>query len=59
MVHVFATAPSAERTRDLVSHLRLYVDEKATIRHGLRGIVVGIHVRGGKPVRAGAVLSTS
>jgi nucleotide-binding universal stress UspA family protein len=58
LVHVFDTAPSAERTRDLVAHLRLYVDEKAAITQGLRGIVVGIHVRGGKPVRELIQLAT-
>jgi len=50
LVHVFATAPSAERSRDLVSHLRLYVDEKVAANSALKGMAVGIHLRGGKPV---------
>jgi nucleotide-binding universal stress UspA family protein len=50
LVHVFGTQPSAEKSRDLASHLRLYVNEKATAANGLRGTLVGIHIRGGKPV---------
>ena len=42
LVHVFHTAPSAERTRDLVAHLRLYVDEKAVING-----IVGLMATGG------------
>jgi nucleotide-binding universal stress UspA family protein len=58
LVHVFDTAPSAERSRDLASHLRLYVGEKAAITTGLRGVPVGIHLRGGKPVRELIQLAT-
>jgi nucleotide-binding universal stress UspA family protein len=50
LVHVFATEPSAERTRDLAGHLRLYVDQKLAASPGLAGIAVGIHLRGGKTV---------
>jgi nucleotide-binding universal stress UspA family protein len=58
LVHVFDTAPSAERSRDLASHLRLYVDEKSAIAAGLRGISVGIHLRAGKAVREILQLAT-
>ena len=51
LVHVFHTELSAERSRELVGHLRLYVNEKAAIADGLRGITVGIHLRAGKPAR--------
>jgi nucleotide-binding universal stress UspA family protein len=50
LVHVFGAAPSAERSRELADHLRLYADEKASITKGLRGIAVGIHLRGGHTV---------
>jgi nucleotide-binding universal stress UspA family protein len=50
LVHVFHTAPSPEKSRDLASHLRLYVNEKAAAANGLRGISVGIHIRGGVAV---------
>jgi nucleotide-binding universal stress UspA family protein len=58
LVHVFDAAPSAERSSDLASHLRLYVDEKAAIAPGLGGISVGIHLRGGKAVREILQLAT-
>jgi nucleotide-binding universal stress UspA family protein len=58
LVHVFDAAPSAERSRDLASHLRLYVDEKAAIATGLQGISVAIHLRGGKAVREILQLAT-
>jgi nucleotide-binding universal stress UspA family protein len=58
LVHVFGTAPSAERSRDLSSHLRLYVEEKAAITPALHGLQVGIHLRGGKPVRELIQLAT-
>ena len=58
LVHVFDTAPSAERSRDLASHLRLYVDEKSAIVAGLRGISVGIHLRAGEAVREILQLAT-
>ena len=50
LVHVFGTEPSAERSRDLVGHLRLYVDEKIAANHALASMAVGIHLRGGKTV---------
>ena len=59
LVHVFGTAPSPEKSRDLVGHLRLYVDEKAEITPALRGVKVGIHLRGGKTVRELVQLATS
>jgi nucleotide-binding universal stress UspA family protein len=58
LLHVFDAAPSAERSRDLSGHLRLYVQEKADILPGLRGVPVGIHLRGGKPVRELIQLAT-
>jgi nucleotide-binding universal stress UspA family protein len=51
LVHVFPEAPSQERAKDLVGHLRLYVNEKAAIDNCLRGITVGIHLRAGQSVR--------
>ena len=50
LVHVFGTEPSAERSRDLVAHLRLYVNEKIAANHALASMAVGIHLRGGKTV---------
>jgi nucleotide-binding universal stress UspA family protein len=58
LLHVFSEAPSAERSKDLADHLRLYVDEKAAILEGLRGITVGVHLRGGKVVREILQLAT-
>jgi len=58
LVHVFHTEPTAEQSRDLVGHLRLYVNEKAAITEGLRGLTVGIHLRAGKPVREIAQFAT-
>jgi nucleotide-binding universal stress UspA family protein len=58
LVHVFHEEPSAARSRDLVGHLRLYVNEKAAITGGLKGITVGIHLRSGKPVREIVQLAT-
>jgi nucleotide-binding universal stress UspA family protein len=58
LVHVFGTAPSAERSRDLVDHLRLYADEKAAMTDGLRGMAVGIHLRGGHTVHELIQLAT-
>jgi nucleotide-binding universal stress UspA family protein len=58
LVHVFGSAPSPEKSRDLVGHLRLYVNEKAEITPGLRGVKVGIHLRGGKTVRELVQLAT-
>lgn len=50
LVHVFDAEPSEARSRDLVSHLRLYVNEKAATMGGFSGMTVGIHLRSGKPV---------
>jgi nucleotide-binding universal stress UspA family protein len=58
LVHVFHTELSPERQRDLIGHLRLYVDEKSAISNGLRGLKVGIHLRAGKPVREIVQLAT-
>jgi nucleotide-binding universal stress UspA family protein len=58
LVHVFGNAPSPEKSRDLAGHLRLYVDEKAAITPALRGVKVGIHLRGGKTVREIVQLAT-
>ncbi len=33
----FHTQPSAERSSELISHLRLYVNEEAALVDGLRG----------------------
>jgi nucleotide-binding universal stress UspA family protein len=51
LVHVFPVEPSQAESRDLVGHLRLYVNEKAATIGGLGGMTVGIHLRSGKPVR--------
>jgi nucleotide-binding universal stress UspA family protein len=58
LVHVFDKTPTAESSRELVDHLRLYVDEKAAMTPGLVGAKVGIHLRGGKPVRELVQLAT-
>ena len=58
LVHVFHTEPSAERSRELVDHRRLYVNEKVAIATSLRGITIGIHLRAGKPVREIVQLAT-
>lgn len=58
LVHVFHTEPSAERSRDLAGHLRLYVNEKAAILKGLQGLTVGIHLRAGRAVREIVQLAT-
>jgi nucleotide-binding universal stress UspA family protein len=58
LVHVFHTEPSAERSRDLVGHLRLYVNEKRAMLQGLQGLTVGIHLRAGKPARGIVQLAT-
>jgi nucleotide-binding universal stress UspA family protein len=58
LLHVFRTAPSAERTRELADHLRLYVNEKADVTKCLLGIAVGIHIRGGRVVRELIQLAT-
>jgi nucleotide-binding universal stress UspA family protein len=50
LVHVFHEPLSEERSRDLASHLRLYVNEKAAVMGGLKGITVGIHLRVGAAV---------
>jgi hypothetical protein len=51
LVHVFDRELSAARSRDLIDHLRLYVNEKAAVSDGLAGVTVGIHLRSGKVVR--------
>ena len=58
LVHVFSDAPSAEKSRDLVSHLRLYVNEKTAAMGSLNGMTVGIHLRTGKRVREIVQLAT-
>jgi nucleotide-binding universal stress UspA family protein len=58
VVHVFDSQPSAERSRELADHLRLYLDEKGTVLGGLKGITVGIHLRSGKPARELVQLAT-
>ena len=58
LVHVFGTEPSEASLRDLKSHLRLYVNEKAALTKGLPGVTVGIHLRAGKPVREIVQLAT-
>lgn len=58
LVHVFDAEPSDARSRDLVDHLRLYVNEKAASMGGLGGITVGVHLRAGKPVREIVQLAT-
>ncbi len=58
LVHVFDSAPSEARSRELVGHLRLYVNEKAASLGGLKAMTVGIHLRTGKPVRELVQLAT-
>lgn len=58
LVHVFDAEPSEQRSRELVGHLRLYVNEKAAAAGGLGGMTVGIHLRSGKPVREIVQLAT-
>jgi nucleotide-binding universal stress UspA family protein len=58
LVHVFDAQPSEARSRDLVGHLRLYANEKAASMNGLKGVMVGIHLRAGRPVREIVQLAT-
>jgi nucleotide-binding universal stress UspA family protein len=58
LVHVFDRDLSAARSRDLIDHLRLYVNEKAAVSDGLAGVTVGIHLRSGKVVREIIQLAT-
>jgi len=58
LIHVFEKAPDAASARDLVEHLRLYVNEKAAESGGLKAMTVGIHLRAGKPVREIAQFAT-
>jgi nucleotide-binding universal stress UspA family protein len=58
LVHVFHHEPSAERSKELIAHLRLYVDDKTVATAGLRGVTVGIHLRGGDAVREIVQLAT-
>jgi nucleotide-binding universal stress UspA family protein len=58
LVHVFDAEPSEPRARELVDHLRLYVNEKAAALGGLKAMTVGIHLRAGKPVREIVQLAT-
>jgi len=51
LVHVFDTEPSEAQTRELIDHLRLYVNEKKALLAGMKTMSVGIHIRAGKPVR--------
>lgn len=55
LVHVFDAIPSAERSRQLVGQLRLYMNQKAAIANG---IYVGVHLRAGDPVRELIQLAT-
>jgi nucleotide-binding universal stress UspA family protein len=58
VVHVFGDQPSVGRSRELVDHLRLYVNEKAVAAGGLKAMTFGIHLRTGKPVREIVQLAT-
>jgi nucleotide-binding universal stress UspA family protein len=58
LLHVFGAEPDSDRSRQLVEHLRLYVNEKAAMRTGLSSVGVGIHLRGGKAVRELIQLAT-
>ena len=58
VVHVFDSEPSSSDARQLVEHLRLYVNEKAAQRGGLKSMTVGIHLRSGKPVQELAQLAS-
>ena len=57
LVHVLESTLSRDETRDLVAHLRLYINEKSAQLGGLHGITVGIHLRAGQPVREIAQLA--
>jgi nucleotide-binding universal stress UspA family protein len=58
LVHVFDAKPAQDKARDLNAHLRLYVNEKAALAGGLKGISVGIHLRAGRPMRELAQFAT-
>jgi nucleotide-binding universal stress UspA family protein len=58
VVHVFGAEPSVGQSRELVDHLRLYVNEKAAAAGGFKAMTVGIHLRTGKPVREIVQLAT-
>jgi nucleotide-binding universal stress UspA family protein len=57
LVHVFDEEPSEARARELVDHLRLYVNEKVATLGGFVGMTVGIHLRAGEPTREIAQLA--
>jgi nucleotide-binding universal stress UspA family protein len=57
VVHVVEVEASAERTKQLASQLRLYLEEKVKALGGLEHQAVGIHVRCGKPARELAQLA--
>lgn len=58
LLHVFEHEPSEAKAREIVAHLRVYVNEKAQTLGGLGAMTVGIHVRTGKPVRELVQLAT-
>jgi universal stress protein G len=58
LVHVLDAEQSERLARELVDHLRLYVNEKAAAHGGLGPTTVGIHLRAGKPVPALVQLAT-
>jgi nucleotide-binding universal stress UspA family protein len=57
VVHVVEAEASAERTVQLASQLRLYLEEKVQAVGGLEQQAVAIHVRNGKPARELAQLA--
>jgi nucleotide-binding universal stress UspA family protein len=57
VMHVVEKEASAERTVQLASQLRRYVDEKLKALDGLERQAVGIHVRCGRPARELAQLA--
>jgi len=50
LVHVFDAQPSADRSRDLIGHLRLFFNEKVKTIGNWAGMTVGIHLRAGETV---------
>jgi nucleotide-binding universal stress UspA family protein len=57
VVHVVELDTSAERTKQLATELRLYLEDKVKSLGGLERQAVGIHVRCGRPARELAQLA--
>jgi nucleotide-binding universal stress UspA family protein len=57
VVHAVEVGASDERTKQLATELRVYLEEKVKALGGLERQAIGIHVRCGKPARELAQLS--